>query len=220
MKRSNWVSVWVVVLAWAGGAIDSALATRITERQCVPSNPKAVHGLFTRYDRYPSLPGAEYAVRLAGTQVPLMRWVKSQSKPVLETPERSHHYVWTVLQPVNLTDSALYPRFLLDCRVEWQSGATGFRQECRMMREKQRFGLDDLQIQVQARSGDSSCKANETLIDIQVDLVSNPSEVSRIKAAVLGPAGFLAPLLEPLFNEEAFFQNYFRFVYGEWMKTL
>jgi hypothetical protein len=128
-----------------------------------------------------------------------------------------------VLQPVNLTNGSLYPRFLLDCKVEW-SGSGKFKQLCSMMREKQHFGLDDLRITVDASAGASEsanrCKPSETDVRIRVDLVANPAQVQQIKDAVLAPAGLLAPLIEKLFDEEGFFKSYFDFLYSEWLKTL
>jgi hypothetical protein len=209
----------VVLILCAFFSSTRSQATVITEHQCVDSSPKAVHKLFTQYDQYSKLPGAEYSVSLAGVEVPLMHWVKSQAKLISESATQSENYVWTVLQPVNLTDSTLYPRFLLDCKVEWQ-GQSGFRQICSLMKDKQHFALDDFQIRVEAATGSSKCKANETGIDIHIELIANSKQVGQIKSAVLAPAGILAPLIEPLFNEEAFFKNYFHYVYGEWMKSL
>jgi len=203
----------------SGFAASNAMATHISEKQCVGSDPKAVHGVFTKYDQYSKMPGSEYSMSLAGVDVPLMRWVKSQAKMVSESASASEAYVWTVLQPVNLTESRLYPRFLLDCKVEWQ-GQGGFRQTCSMMKDKQHFALDDLRIAVEVSRATRGCKSSETGISIEIDLSANSSEVAQIKNAVLAPAGMLAPLIEPLFNEEAFFKNYFNFVYGEWMKQL
>ena len=216
MKMKLKFSILTLALSFFASRSD---ATVITEHQCVDSTPKAVHQLFTQYDQYSKLPGAQYSVSLAGVEVPLMRWVKSQAKVISESSTQSENYVWTVLQPVNLTDASLYPRFLLDCKVEWQ-GQSGFRQLCSMMKDKQHFALDDLRIRVDAATGSSKCKASETGIDIEIELIANSKQVGQIKSVVLAPAGILAPLIEPLFNEEAFFKNYFHFVYGEWMKSL
>ena len=208
----------IIGMIW-GFTGSVAMATHISEKQCVGSDTKAVHGVFTKYDQYSKMPGAEYSVSLAGVEMPLMRWVKSQAKVVSESASASEVYVWTVLQPVNLTQSSLYPRFLLDCKVEWQ-GQGGLRQDCSMLKDKQHFALDDILIRVDVSRGAQGCKTSETGISIEIDLVANPSQVAQIKSAVLAPAGLLAPLIEPLFNEEAFFRNYFNFVYGEWMKQL
>lgn len=214
--------VFCVVLSGLLSA-PRARATEIVTRQCVPSGVKNVNGLFTRYDQYASLSGSEYSMGLAGVDVTLMKMTKSQAKVVLQTDTASRHYVWVVLQPVNLTNGSLYPRFLLDCKVDW-SGGTRFRQLCNMMREKQHFGLDDLRITVEAVAGGAdsgnACKPSETDVKIRVILEANPAHVQRIKDAVLAPAGILAPLIEKLFDEEGFFKSYFDFLYSEWLKTL
>lgn len=212
----KWLFVFLVFMNGSGG---EARATEILTRQCVPAGVKNVHTLFTRYSQYSSLPGSEYNMSLAGVDVTLMKMTKSQAKVVSQTDAKSQHYVWVVLQPVNLTEGSLYPRFLLDCGVEW-IGSSRFKQNCALMRDKQHFGLDDLRISVEAASGGNGCKASETDVRIRVTLQANTAQVKQIKDAVLAPAGILAPLIERMFDEEEFFKGYFDYLYAEWLKTL
>jgi hypothetical protein len=212
--------VWKGVLGFLFVMVPAeAGATEIMTRQCVPAGVKNVHTLFTRYDKYSSLPGSEYNMNLAGVDITLMKMTKSQAKVLTQTDQTSQHYVWVVLQPVNLTNGSLYPRFLLDCKVDWLS-AERFKQSCGMMRDKQHFGLDELRISVEAAAAASGCRASETDVRIRVTLQANGKQVKQIKDAVLAPAGILAPLIEQMFDEEEFFKGYFDFLYSEWLKTL
>ena len=216
MNRSRFWFGMVVISQALGFASN---ATEIETRQCVPSGVKNVHTLFTRYDQYASLPGSEYTMSLRGVDLTLMKMTKSQAKVVSQTDSSSQSYVWVVLQPVNLTNGSYYPRFLLDCRVNWL-GVDGFKQTCAMMKDKQHYGLDDIRITVDASSGTGGCKSSESDVRIRVNLEANRSQVKQIKDAVLAPAGILAPVIEQMFNEEEFFKGYFHFLYEEWLKTL
>ncbi len=193
--------------------------TSISEHHCAPASIQGVHTLFTKYNEYSRMPGAAYTVDLAGVEVELIRMVKSQAKLVSSTGKDSRNNVWMVLQPALVEDGALYPRFLLDCGVKW-TGSNRFDQLCTLQKDKQHFGLDDLKMSVRAIQGEKGCGANQTGIQIDVKMVSNPAHVERIKTGALGAAGVLAPLLSVLFDEDSFFREYFSFIYGEWIKTL
>jgi hypothetical protein len=200
-------------------SILPAHAVEIAEHHCVDAKPEAVHTLFTRYGDYATMPGSAYTVGLAGAQVDLIRMIKSQAKKVSESGRDSRNYVWIVLQPALVENSSVYPRFLLDCAVNWTDAAS-FKQNCGLMKEKQHYGLDDLSIAIDVKQGDASCKPHETGIRLRISIVGNDREIAEIKKATLAPAGILAPLISALFNEDAFFRNYFRNIYDEWIKTL
>jgi hypothetical protein len=196
-----------------------ARAVEIAEHHCVGAGVDAVHSLFTRYSEYATMPGAAYSVGLAGTKIDLIKMIKSQSKLVSQSGRDSRNFVWVVLQPALVEDSKVYPRFLLDCSVAW-SDTSSFKQNCEMQKEKQHYGLDDLTIAIEVKEGDSACKMRETGIRLRISITGNPKEIAEIKKATLAPAGILAPLISALFDENAFFRNYFRNIYDEWIKTL
>lgn len=216
--KNSWMMVFLgAQLAVAFGAF--AGETSISEHHCAPASIQNVHTLFTRYNDYSRMPGAAYTVNLAGVDVELIRMVKSQAKLVSSTGQDSRNNVWMVLQPALVEEGTLYPRFLLDCSVKW-TGANRFDQLCALQKDKQHFGLDDLRMSVRVIQGEKGCGANQSGIQIDVKMVSNPVHVERIKAGALGAAGVLAPLLSVLFDEDSFFREYFHYIYGEWIKTL
>ena len=209
----------VLTLFIFSGSKSHAGETSISEHHCAPAAVQGVHTLFTRYNDYSRMPGAAYSVNLAGVDVDLIRMVKSQAKPVSTTGRDSRNLVWMVLQPALVEDGNLYPRFLLDCTVKWK-GESRFDQICALQKDKQHFGLDDLTMSVRVIQGEKGCPSNQSGIQIDVKMVSNPGQIERIKEGALGPAGMLAPLISVLFDEDSFFRDYFHFIYGEWIKTL
>jgi hypothetical protein len=196
-----------------------ARAVEIAEHHCVEARSSAVHTLFTRYSDYATMQGSAYSVGLAGTKIDLIKMIKSQAKKVSETGRDSKNLVWIVLQPALVEDSKVYPRFLLECSVAW-SDLTSFKQNCALQKDKQHYGLDDLTIAIEVKEQDTSCKAHETGIRLRINIIGDNKEIAEIKKATLAPAGILAPLISALFDEEAFFRNYFRNIYDEWIKTL
>jgi len=196
-----------------------ARAVEIAEHHCVEARTNSVHTLFTRYPDYATMPGSAYTVGLAGAKIDLIKMIKSQAKKVSESGRDSKNLVWIVLQPALVEDSKVYPRFLLDCSVNW-SDLTSFKQNCALQKDKQHYGLDDLTIAIDVKEQDSTCKAHETGIRLRINITGNNKEIAEIKKATLAPAGVLAPLISALFDEEAFFRNYFRNIYDEWIKTL
>lgn len=209
------LAAWTLLL----GSLSQAGETSISEHHCAPASIQSVHALFTKYNEYSRMPGAVYSVNLAGVDVDLIRMTKSQAKPVSSSGLDSRNLVWMVLQPALVDDGNLYPRFLLDCTVKW-TGNTRFDQGCALQKDKQHFGLDDLKMNVRVIQGEKGCGQNQSGIQIDVRMVSNPRQVEQIKEGALGAAGVLAPLISVLFDEDSFFREYFHFIYGEWLKTL
>lgn len=196
-----------------------ARAVEIAEHHCVEARIDAVHTLFTRYPDYATMPGSAYTVGLAGAKIDLIKMIKSQAKRVSESGRDTKNLVWIVLQPALVEDSKFYPRFLLDCSVNWND-VSSFKQNCALQKEKQHYGLDDLTIAIDVKEQDTACKPHETGIRLRINITGNNKEISEIKKATLAPAGVLAPLISALFDEDAFFRNYFRNIYDKWIKTL
>jgi hypothetical protein len=210
---------WLFSLSLLTPFADTARAVEIAEHHCVEARANAVHTLFTRYSDYATMPGSAYTVGLAGAKVDLIKMIKSQAKKVSESGRDSKNLVWIVLQPALVEDSKVYPRFLLDCAVSW-TDVSAFKQNCALQKDKQHYGLDDLTIAIEVKEQDSTCKPHETGIRLRINITGNEKEIAEIKKATLAPAGMLAPLISALFNEDAFFRNYFRNIYDEWIKTL
>lgn len=209
-------ALWIAISLALGSS--SAQTTKIHDHRCVNAEPTEVKTLFTRYSDYSTLPGAAHSVSLMGSSLDLIKMIKSQSKEVSQTDSTSEHWVWLVLKPALLEDAALYPRFLLNCRVSGNSN--GFKQTCSLMKDKQRFGLNHLEIAITVSDADSLCKTGKTGIDVSIQIEGNSTEIARIKKAVLEPAGILAPLISVFFDEDQFFRSYFANIYGKWMDLL
>jgi len=197
---------------------NTAHAAEFNKFECVDSKLDAIQKLFTRYGEYASMKGSEHSIKLAGAEFPMIRMVKSQAKEVSKSDSTSENLVWIVLQPSNLTDSSLYPRFLLNCKTQVIENV--FMQNCELQKEKQKFGLDEMTINLVATLNHPACKYGQTALGIQVKTQINKNHVEQIKLAVLKPAGILAPLVAKLFNEETFFSSYFNNLYSEWIDTL
>ena len=189
--------------------------TTIDEHHCITASIDKVQKFFSDYNSYSSLPGSTYSIM--GIQAISM--VKSQSSVASETSTSKEALAWIVLQPLNITDPTLYPRFLLKCNEKW-NGTSSYIQQCDLQSDKQHFGLDTLSTTISGHSPDSSCSPNELGIQVHVVLNPNSSQVQQIKDAALAPAGILKPIIEKLFNEDSFFKSYFHNVYDSWINAL
>lgn len=182
---------------------------------CVQGDVAALSQKLLQFDQYSKIPATQYSVKLLNAEIPLLRMVKSQYKKI-ENGFQTNYLVWLVLQPTNLEDASQYPRFLLSCNP--QSFGSSFQMNCQLQKDKQHYGLEDLNISIQMMQGLASaktgeCSEHEVSMQVQISIQSNASEVLNIKQAVLKPAGPLGSLLEPLFNEQEFFKNYFLNLY-------
>lgn len=193
-------------------------AKEFNKFECVNSGLESVQKLFMRYDEYSTMNGSDYSINLAGAEFPMIRMVKSQSKELSRTEKNSENFVWIVLQPSNLTDASLYPRFLLNCKTNLSESV--FMQNCVLQKEKQKFGLNNMTINLVATLNHPACKGGQTALGIQINTEMNTAEVEKIKIEVLKPAGVLAPLVAKLFNEESFFSSYFNHLYSAWINLL
>ena len=192
-----------------------ATETVITEHRCVTASSKKIHAFFTDYDHYSTLPGATY--RLLGMSA--IRMVKSQCRWLTQTEQNDEALVWIVFQPLNLTDSSLYPRLLMNCKTNWLN-ASSFTQDCHLQKDKQHYGLNDLSIAIHTQEEDGECAANQSGVQIEIHLDSNSEEVQRIKTEALKPAGVLSSVIKKLFHEDSFFKGYYQSVYHQWVKAL
>lgn len=193
-----------------------AAYSEFNKQECVRSDLNAIQSLFTRYNDYASMPGSSYSIDVAGVSFPMVKMTKSQSKAVSATES----LVWIVLQPTNLTDGNLYPKFLLNCKIDRNENQNYFSQKCQMVQDKPHFGLQDMKIEVYSNRNSKNCSPKESNLYISVKITTNSSEVMKIKTKVLEPAGPLAPVVANLFDESTFFQAYFDYLYTEWFKTL
>jgi hypothetical protein len=193
-----------------------ASTSEFNKQECVKSDLSQIQTLFTRYNDYATMPGSDYSIDLAGVKFPMLKMTKSQSKQV----SANESLVWIVLQPTNLTDAGLYPKFLLNCKIDRNNTQAYFKQVCQLVQDKPHFGIQDMRIEVYSNRNSKNCKSDETNLYTTVKINTNSNEVAKIKIKVLEPAGPLAPVISDLFNEAVFFQNYFDYLYTEWFKTL
>lgn len=204
------------LIAIFASSTSFASTSEFNKQECVKSDLNTIQTLFTRYNDYATMPGSNYSIDLAGVNFPMLKMTKSQSKQV----SSNESMVWIVLQPTNLTDAALYPKFLLNCKIDRNQSQQYFKQVCKLVQDKPHFGIQDMNIEVYSNRNSKNCKSDETNLYIAVKINTNSNEVAKIKTKVLEPAGPLAPVISDLFNESIFFQNYFDYLYTEWFKTL
>ena len=204
--------ITILALLWSVGAHASVVT--IEEHHCVSASAAKTFQFLTDYNTYSSRPGAVYKI----IGVDALKLTKSQRQSIKNDSTSRDDYLWLVLQPLNLTDGKLYPRFLLRCNASW-SNSTDFTQTCEMQKDKQHFGLDDFSLSVQASAQDSQCSSG-TGIQLQVILNGNSSDIQKIKDQAFKIAGPLAPMMDQLFNEESFFRSYYENTFKVWMKVL
>ena len=108
----------------------SSFSTEIHEHHCVESGIEKVYQLLSGYDEYANMKGSKYSVSLAGAEVDLIQMIKSQTRKLKLANSQSEDLVWIVLQPALINDAKLYPRFLLDCKMNWID-ANSFDQNCK-----------------------------------------------------------------------------------------
>lgn len=220
MKNQIVARIYISLLVVAQGLFTAQARAAVIERHyCAPTTLDQGKQLLQNYDGYVSLPGSDYKVRLLGNDLSLVRMIKSQSKAADHLPASTRKYVWIVMQPAMVDDAKLYPRFLMDCKINDLSD-TSIRQRCTQVNTKQHFGLDVLVIDILAKSDSPRCKKGSVDFDVRIQIEGNKNDIGAIKSAVLKSAGLLEPLLSALFDEEAFFSNYFENLYEKWVKSL
>ena len=207
---------YLSLIALFASLTSFASNSEFNKQECVKSDLNTIQTLFTRYNDYATMPGSNYSIDLAGVNFPMLKMTKSQSKQL----SANESMVWIVLQPTNLTDASLYPKFLLNCKIDRNQSQQYFKQNCKLVQDKPHFGIQDMNIEVYSNRNSKNCKSDETNLYISVKINTNSNEVAKIKQKVLEPAGPLAPVISDLFNESIFFQNYFDYLYTEWFKSL
>jgi len=207
--------LFILIVALASNSSFAAYS-EFNKQDCVRSDLNAIQSLFTRYNDYATMPGSNFSMDVASVNFPMVKMTKSQSKTV----SANESLVWIVLQPTNLTDGNLYPKFLLNCKIDRNENQQYFSQKCQMVQDKPHFGLQDMKIEVYSNRNSKNCLPKESNLYISVKITTNSSEVAKIKTKVLEPAGPLASVISSLFDESTFFQSYFDYLYTEWFKAL
>lgn len=192
--------------------------SEFNKQVCVRSDLNKIQNLFTQYGDYASKPGSAYIKETPLGSMPIVRMSESKAYSIKNEPDSK--YVAIVLQPSNLSNNDLYPKFTMKCTVERNNTDQQFSQNCVMIPRTGDLGLDDIKIKVYSNRNSSKCAANLTNLYISVKITTNPKEVSLIKSEVFKFAGPLAPFISELFDESLFFEGYFDHLYTEWFKTL
>ncbi len=204
-------------------APNLAFAVNVTvdDSRCVDATISRAHEFITNYDNYSKLPGARFEKSVPGFgTMPMLTMVKSQSRFTAQTAAQTDALVWVVLQPTNVTDSKVYPRFLIHCTSAFDSAAH-FTHACNLANEKQHFGLANFTSTLQVTANADDCAAGQSRLIYRLILESNAGEVTQIKKAatsLLGP--IIGPIVAYFFNEETFFRSYYVNFYDSWAKAL
>jgi hypothetical protein len=201
-------------------SVARASTVVIDDKRCVSADAKLVHKSITAYENYSSLPGASFKIKLKriGT-VTLLSMEKSQLKMKVSTESGTDANVWVVLRPMEVEDGAYYPKFLIHC-TSTVDAADHFTHGCQLAKDKLHYGLDDFQSTLTAAQGSRECPAGQTYLDYRLVLVANEKHVEQIKAKAVEPYGVLGYIVALLFDEEAFFRDYYRNFYEGWVKSL
>ena len=187
--------------------------------QCVPASLTELFEILISYDKYSSLPGAQYDMHTSIMgDIRLLSMVKSQSQFTSQSAQNTDALLWLVLQPTNLTEAELYPRFLSRC-VSVSDGDNKINHSCLMDATKQHFGINSFQSHLTIVDGDPKCAQGQALVSYQVQIDSNDADIDQIKDKVLGKAGILAPILKGMFNNEVFIRSYFENFYQKLLET-
>lgn len=199
----------------------NATIVTVDDSRCVDATISRVHEFITNYENYSKLPGARFEKSVPGFgTMPMLTMVKSQSRFSVQTASETDAFVWVVLQPTNVTDSTVYPRFLIHCSSAFDN-ASHFAHNCNLAQDKQHYGLANFTSSLQVTANAPDCAANQSRLVYRLVLESNSNEVLQIKkaaTAMLGPV--IGPIVAIFFNEETFFRSYYVNFYDSWAKAL
>lgn len=222
--KTSILSLIAVLGTIAAQASSLAATVVITDTRCVPASIDRAHKWITNYEDYSNqskIPGARYAIKLpVADQIPLLTMIKSQARFAIRSETRTDGFTWVVLQPTNLTDQNVYPKFLLHCTSSIDS-PDHFSHKCSLDKTKPHYGLDDFQSTLEANGASAICGSNKTMLTYRLTLESNTRDVDAIKNAATAPLGrTLGPAVASLFNEDRFFRSYYVNFYDSWAKAL
>lgn len=211
----------LTALALLQGSLALATPTVIAEKNCVSASIARAHSTITDYDNYSKIPGATYEMKFPGFKpITMLRMDKSQGKFFTITASETNAYVWVVMQPTNLSDSRYYPQFLLHCTSSFVT-ETKMVHRCNMVKTAKHYGLQDFRSVLTVTTGSNHCAPDQTFLDYELVLDSNPAEVNEIKREVIRPMGMIVGgLVDAIFQEEAFFKGYYKNFYESWVKSL
>ena len=198
-----------------------AVTVTVDDSRCVDATVSRAHEFITNYENYSKLPGARYEKYVPGRgTMPMLTMVKSQARFTAQTAAQTDAFVWVVLQPTNVKDSSVYPRFLIHCVSSFDS-AKHFNHTCNLAQDKQHYGLANFVSSLQVTGNSPDCDANQSRLIYRLVLESNSEEVTQVKKAatsLLGP--IIGPIVGFFFNEETFFRSYYVNFYDSWAKAL
>lgn len=207
-----------------------AISVVIEDDRCVKADATSIHASITDYAAYSRLPGARYELDLIAKTVNLLTMTKSQVRYAERTAAKTNALVYLELQPTNLQDGTVYPRFFLECSSK--GGAGAFDHACRILQTPEYaswklnssapspYGLQGFDSTLEIRGNDASCGSGKTRLRYRLILTGNTAQVGEIKAKVLEPASIFRKPLEALFNEDSFFKAYYENFYRGWISTL
>lgn len=206
-KKLAFISVFALAII-LGSA--SAQAIEVKKAFCINSDPNRIYQQLVDYASYASKDASDYRLSLGVESVSLVKMVKSQARK--RSGDSEIYDVWIVMQPAVTDQSAVYPRFLLECITSRKSDR-GFSHRCVQQNQKQHFGLNAFTAVVEVQASGPGCKENQSRLDLAVSIDPNASEIAMIKREVLKDAGVLSGVLAPLFDVDSFMRRFFEHFY-------
>ncbi|MCC6278389.1 MAG: hypothetical protein IT289_10795 [Oligoflexia bacterium] len=224
-------SIIILIALLAGQA--RAADVSISNNRCVLYNADTVHKRIVDYDSYKDLDdGIVFDLNLNANangliKIPAIDMVKSQSRFETVPGRNTLAKVLVTLQPMNVSDGSVYPRFVMQCQSTWVSD-TSFNHQCDILPQYPTYGLVGFSSRLSVIEKPGSC-ANGSHLDYSLLLRSESSHITAIKGAVtqelkkkfaILPANVLRGAVDRLFDEETFFKSYYTEFYNRWLSSL
>ncbi len=206
---------------------------------CTYASLSSVYVLFADYAQYSVREGHRYGIPLL-PDTSLLNMSKSNVSWLSQAPDldlshqpqpaASRAVVLFNLQPKDLAER-YYAKFLTICSVT-PDGA-GFTQKCNLSTGRiylddgsyydptlKTYALKGFDSTIEVERSGSACATGQIQISVDVTIETNPNDMREIKDALKTSLGPLGGLVDKIFDENSFFNDYYSHVYETWMKDL
>jgi hypothetical protein len=227
------------VLAFAACLPAHALVGE--EERCIARTPQQIHTWVVNYSNYRNLDdGITMSFPVLGDRRAVDMVRSSEGSANTHDEHGSLGSVGIFMQPMFITDTALFPRFKLQCHSS--ATAESFTHHCELDRSanppsptgpiavRQNYAVSSFTVDVDAQGQSSACPDGQSHLHYRFTVTTIETHVSAIKdAALRGALGALAdttiitaPLrsfMDRIFGD-SFFEWYFREFYRAWANAI